>query len=53
MTTAEIRVVEQEYVALVDVVAEKFDDGFSRPGQGADMDWNVLCLSYQYAVCAA
>ena len=53
MAAAEIRIVEQEHVARMHVVAEELDDRFGRPGQRPDMDGDMFGLRHQDTVGAA
>ena len=47
---AVIRIIEQEHVAAMDIALEKFADRPRRPGQGTDMDRDMLGLCDQAPV---
>ena len=47
MVAAVVRIVQQEHVARMDVVAEELGDRLRRPGQRADMDRHMLGLRDQ------
>ena len=49
MAAPMIGIIQQEDVALVDIVAKKFDHGLHGPGQCAHMDGNMLGLGDQSA----
>ena len=53
VVAAVIRIVQQEYIARMDVVPEEFGDRLRGPWQGADMDRHVLGLRDQAAVQVA